>query len=170
MDRIVTTERKANLCYKHLDILAFIILISFVVYFMFKVNGYLDFSGKYGISSLFANWNVYDLELILDNDTSTQWGMPGSAKSGDYLDIEFRHQVLIESIDLTCSVCPKLDVYLYNDKTDKWQYCSYSGTVDMMRLEDPIITDRVRIVVTDGYDDTEWGVQEINFVFNEDQK
>lgn len=163
---------KHNICehYGVIDTLVIVILIAFVGYYAAKVNGFLDFSGKYGIESLSASREVYNLELILDDENGTQWGMLEKAKSGDNLDIRFRKQVYISSIKLTCSVCPELNVYLYNDEIGNWQSCLYSDTDGVLELKDPISTDRVRLAVADGYDETNWGLQEINFSLGEAQE
>lgn len=170
MDEIAATQDNTGRHFSAIDLLVFVILIAFVGYYAAKVNGFMDFSGKYGIESLSANREAYNLELILDNENGTQWGMLEKAKSGDNLDIRFRHQVSISNINLACSVCPELDVYLYNDEAGEWQYCSHSGNDGELTLIDPIITDRVRLTVADGYEATDWGIQEINFSLDEAQE
>ena len=98
--------------------------ICFSVFWFAKINGYFDFTGKYGIESIDSNIYPMNLPLILDGELLTDWGAePGREnKIGDYLTITFKSLKVLKNLTMrsTDNKLPDSFLFMIKDKYGKW--------------------------------------------------
>ena len=138
-------------------------LLLFVIFFMLKVNGYLDFTARYGIREFIASREIYNLQLILDNETTTVWGAQGNASDEDWLEIVFRSKRKIESVELQAEEgnCPLLELYRQDMRTGELILCECQREGNRFILAEPVEAERIRFQVCSGQRDVPWIVQEL---------
>lgn len=75
-------------------------LVLFLIFLLLKINGYFDYSSKYGIESIYCEKDRYDLLFILDGDKKTTWGLLEEYSMNDSLVISFRHKRVVSEVQL----------------------------------------------------------------------
>ncbi len=147
------------------DSLILAAILLFTLIHILKVNGYLDFSGKYDIKELSGSRETLNLELILDGEPKTEWGALYDVEPGDYLEIAFRKEREIHSVKLDCGECPKL-VLFYQDPVS-WEWIKQpvrrqkDGTVLTLVPKKSFRSERIRLQAADAGDTGGWTVREI---------
>ena len=147
------------------DALAMSALLFFVIYFILKVNGYLDFTAHYGIREFLASRETFNLQLLLDEEAKTAWGALGNASDGDWLEIVFRSERKIEHVELQAEEgnCPPLELYRQDMRTGEWILCEILREGNRFTFAEPVEAERIRFQVCGGQADVPWIVQELRF-------
>jgi hypothetical protein len=150
------------------DILIFAAIIAFLIFHILKLNGYMDFSGNYGIKYLGASREILNLQLMLDKETLTEWGALENAYAGDYLEIAFRKERPIERVCLDCG--SKTDLKLLSQDPASGGFklvgtiLSQDGDKVLLCPEEKLMASRIRIQVAEGIEDVPWTVREIQII------
>ena len=76
--------------------------VLFSLFWLLKIYGYFDFTGKYGIERLTSNIYPNNLPLLLDGEPGTAWGGEDGWVNGkgDWLVISFRKPVKLSSLKM----------------------------------------------------------------------
>ncbi len=147
------------------DSLILAAILLFTLFHILKVNGYLDFSGKYDIKELGGSREALNLELILDGEPKTEWGALYGVELNDYLEIAFRKEREIHSVKLDCGECPKL--VLFSQDPVSWEWIKQpvrrqkDGTVLTLVPKKAFSAERILLLVADAGDTGGWTVREI---------
>ena len=140
-------------------------LLFFVIFFILKVNGYLDYTAQYGIRELSANRETFNLPLLLDKESKTAWGAQENASDGDWLEIVFRDIRKIKSVELQTEEgnCPPLELYRQDMRTGELIRCDSLREGNRFILAEPVEVERIRFQVCSEQRDVPWIVQELTF-------
>ena len=75
-----------------------IFLILFFVFLIFKIYGYFDYTGKYGIRALYCEKEYQSLLFTLDGEKKTTWGMNEEYSKDDNFSITFRKKRTVKEL------------------------------------------------------------------------
>lgn len=151
------------------DILSVLFVVLFCLFWLSKINGYFDFTGRYNIKHLYASRCSYNALLMLDNELKTNWSNKDEPHDNDYLIISFRFPQIIDKIEMFSSSSPKLRLVSWDSDSCKNKYIKYhcqhdeGSNVYVYVLEEDKAIQNIRIEVDDIGTKVPWTVEELKF-------
>ncbi|MCR5097705.1 MAG: hypothetical protein K6B14_02015 [Lachnospiraceae bacterium] len=130
------------------------IIVAFLVFFVLKVNGYFDFTHKYGIREIFSTIDQENVMLMIDGDGETIWNEATflgetKAKTGDSIRITFDRPRQISGIKVTGDIPKGLVI-----KTDETE-----GR-DKFTFDKPVLTGEIIMELQSDGEKT-WNISEL---------
>lgn len=108
-------------------ILVLIVLISFCLFYALKLNGYMDFTSKFGVESMSCIDRNDNSLFIIDDDQNTTWGLDEEHEHGELFLIRFRAERTFSSMTIVntrwqeCAT-KRMNIYVSKDEAE-WQQC-----------------------------------------------
>lgn len=157
-----TTEKKALIA-----VTAFI--VAFLALFVLKINGFFDFTHRFGIREISATLDQDNVMLMIDGDTETIWAdatfiSDTVAEPGDSITITFDKKRDVSGVEFTGTTPDRLGfMYATSDEPDAWQDIDVSvGADGRYDFSSPVETDRIRIEAAEGGKEYKWRVAELS--------
>ena len=132
------------------------------MFFIFKINGYFDFTSNYGIREIHATMDQENVMAMIDNDPNPEWKnapiwtVPVAAP-GDNITIDFTEKRPVSKVIIQGS---EPDVLIFMDENG-----SIISTEKMSDGEhifkEPVETATLRIEVGEGGRDYRWRIKEL---------
>lgn len=108
-----------------------LLLIAWVFFCFFKMNGFFDYSAKYGIEWISCS-EEYNRLLLIDGDYKTTWGMiDGNHSKGEQINFHFRNNRSFSKVSIlntTDDETKIMDIYVSADG-ENFEKCVYSINV-----------------------------------------
>ncbi len=145
-------------------------LAAFLVFFVFKVNGYFDFTSNYGIREIHATMDGENVMAMIDKDLNTEWKnapiwTDPVAAPGDNITIDFTGKRPISKVIIMGS---EPDVLIFMDESGSVIPTEKTGDGEH-RFKEPVETDSLRIEVGEGGKDYRWRISELE-IFGPDEE
>lgn len=146
-----------------------IIIFLFLLFLIIKINGYMDFSGRFGIEYItckdrFPNNRV----MMIDGDTGTTWGLDEYHQPGEEILFRFRKnerisrfRLINESSETTVPVC-----LFFSSDGNTWEECKETWLQSEHCLElgfNPEYDIRFIKLVFAGKNEGYWPITEVQF-------
>ncbi len=145
-------------------------MAAFLVFFIFKINGYFDFTSNYGIREIHATMDQENVMAMIDNDLNTEWKnapiwTDPVAAPGDNITICFKGKRPISKVTMTGS---EPDVLIFMDGSGSVISTERSGD-GVHVFKEPVETETLRIEVGEGGKDYRWRISEL-VIFGPDEE
>lgn len=103
------------------------VIIAYLIFLCLKINGYLDYSGKYGTEFIMCNQKYSNTTFVLDGDTYTTWGLDEEHSRGEEYTIKFRNKRIIKQVDILnnryMDYVTKENWIYHSDDGVEWEPC-----------------------------------------------
>lgn len=102
-----------------------IILIAAAVLYKYKINGSWDYTANFNIRKIEADYENYNIRMVIDNDLKTSWGeLTPRENSEDSIKIEFIDENYISGvyINYTGTADPAKDIeFSFSSDGETWR-------------------------------------------------
>lgn len=98
------------------------IMALYILFYLLKINGYMDISGKYGIERIVCE-QIHDNELLLiDGEQKTVWGMTETHVPGECIEFKFKSARFFSKVDIDSPDGKKVPVKLsVSSDANEWR-------------------------------------------------
>ncbi|GEM_PF-3491110 len=157
-DELVTEDSKSN--NTKLFMVAMVI-VAFLVFFVLKINGYFDFTHRFGIKDISTTIDRENAMLMIDNDEVTTWNEAtflGETKAlpKDNVTVTFDAPRQISGLGMDGEVPDELEI-----KGGNGQRIYAEMSDGRYTFLDPVVTDTLVIEVS-GKDEVTWNISELS--------
>lgn len=152
---------------RNLFSILFVVLFSF--FWLAKINGYFDFTGRYNIKCLRASRYSHGALFMLDDELKTSWSNKEAPHDNDYLIINFRFPQIINRVEIVSSSSPKLKLMSWDSDSCKSKNIKYhcqhdkGNNIYVYILEENDAIQNIRIEIDDKGTQVSWTVEELRF-------
>ena len=108
-------------------------MLIFAVFYILKLFGYCDYTGRYDIEEITSQQKNYNSPLMIDNDIRTTWGIGDIHYKNEKINISFRKVKDITSVwilvDKLEKKVPEI-AFLYSEDSINYSVCKYGLEVN----------------------------------------
>ena len=142
-----------------------ILLIAFVLFFVFKLQGGWDVSSNFGVRTITASRDKGNVQAVIDGDEETVWGDGNyweKEKAGDYICFFFSGEKEIRGVSIEGTHPDQLRFWYRED--GRWrEIADVSREGACYVFSEPVCTEEFQISTGEGAEKMRWNVREMVF-------